>query len=109
MSIANKEHKVRPSAHFTKNHLTPLPQENSSQKGFFDKVVVNMTSCSEFDDDDGETNEEHSVPLTRDDKVRTVLEALPVHMGWQQVFHLSEEMREQIVVVIAKRSYMLTR
>jgi len=47
-----------------------------------------------------DTNEGSSVPLKRDDSVLTVLEALPVRMGWQQIFHLLEEMREQIVVAI---------
>ena len=57
-------------------------------------MVVNMTSYFEFDDD--ETNEEQSVPLNRDGKVLTILKALPIHMGWQRIFHLPEEMQEQI-------------
>ena len=61
-------------------------------------MVVNITSCSESDND--ETNEELSVILKRDDKVLTILEVLPVHMCWQQIFHLLEEMREQIIVAI---------
>ena len=63
-----------------------------------------MTSYSKFDDDNDETNEEQNAkktpPPKRDDKVLTILEALPVHMGWQQIFHLPKEMCEQVVAVI---------
>jgi len=85
MSAANKEYEV--------GIVHPLYQKSPStivlgeffSKGFFDKVLFNMTSCAELDDDDDETSEEQSVrkalPLKRDDKVLTVLEALQSHMG----------------------------
>ena len=44
--------------------------------------------------------EKYNVSPKRDDKILTVLEASLVHMGWQQSFHLREEMRKQIIVVI---------
>ena len=82
--------------------LTKAPKASGEfiPKSFFDSVAVYKTSCSESDDD--ETNKELSVPLKRDDKVLTVLEVLPVHMRWQQIFHLPEEMHEQIVIVIRR-------
>jgi len=53
-----------------------------------------MTSCSKFNDDNDETNEEQSarktLPLRRDDEVLTILEALP------------EEICEQIIVAIRR-------
>jgi len=99
MSAKNKEHEVQA--------IHPLHQKASGSialaeffpKGFFDKVVVTMTSYSEFDEDNEETNEEQSAPLKRD-KVIIVLEALPVHVAWHQNFHLWEDMHEQIVVTI---------
>jgi len=49
-------------------------------------VVINMTSCFEFNDNDNETNEEENskktLPRKRGDKVLTILEALLVYMGW---------------------------
>ena len=56
-------------------------------KGFFDKVIVNMTSCSNFDGDDDKANEKHNGKKAslakRDDMVLIVLEALPAHIGWK--------------------------
>jgi len=51
MSVANKEREVPASTHF-------IAFGEFFPKIFFEKVVVNMTSCSEFDDDDTKTNEE---------------------------------------------------
>jgi len=57
-----------------------------------------MTLCFESDDD--ETNEGPSVPLKRDDSVLIILKALQVNMGDRQILHLTEEMRESIIVAI---------
>jgi len=73
-------------------------------KGFFDKVVINMTPCFEFDDDDNKTNEKQNAkkapPPKRDNKVLAILKALLAHMCWQQILHLSDEIREVVVVAI---------
>ena len=63
-----------------------------------------MTSCFEFNDNDNETNEEENskktLPRKRGDKVLTILEALLVYMGWQQIFYLPGTTCEQIVAAI---------
>ena len=61
MYAENKEHEVRASTHF-------IALGEFFPKGFLNKVVVNMTSCSELDDDDEKTNEEQSILLKRDNK-----------------------------------------
>ena len=109
MSMANKEHEVQVIHPFHQKPSGSIVLWEFFRKGLFDKAVVNMTSCFEFDNDNDETNEEHSVPLKRDDKVITVPEALQVNMDWQQIFNLLEEIREQIVVTICHEIYMLTR
>jgi len=63
-----------------------------------------MVLCSELEDEDGEEDvqadaQEASSPST-DDKVLAVLEILPELMSWKQIFHLGEEMREQVVVAL---------
>ena len=68
-------------------------------------MVVDITSCFKLDDDD-EMSEEQNIkkasPSKRDDKILTILEALPAHMGWKQIFNLLEEMREQLIIGISK-------
>ena len=71
-------------------------------RDFFKKCVVNMVLCSELEDEDGEKDVQTDVqevsPSSIDDKVLTVLEFLPERMSWKHIFHLSEEMREQVTV-----------
>ena len=63
-----------------------------------------MTLSSELDGNDDEANKEHNAkkapPLKKDDKVVIVLEALPACTGWKQIFHLLEELCEQISITI---------
>ena len=68
--------------------------------GFFEKVTVNMTSCSELEEeeDEGSNRQEESPRVA--DKTLTVLEALPARMGWGQIFCLPDEMRQHVVAAL---------
>ena len=63
-----------------------------------------MVSCSELEDEDVEEDvqavvQEAAAPNT-DDKIIAILKGLPEHMSWKQIFHLPEELREQVVVTL---------
>jgi len=104
MSTANNEQEVRVIHPLHQKPSTSITLVEFFPKGQSDKVVVDKISCSKFDDGDDETNEEQSsrktLPLKRDDNVLNVLETLPMYMGWQQIFYLLKEVREQIVLAI---------
>jgi len=73
-------------------------------RDFSRKVAVNMVSCSELKDEDCEEDvqadvQEASAPST-DDKFLAVLEVLPEHMSWKQIFHLPKKMCEQVVIAL---------
>jgi len=78
--------------------LLPVTLEEFFPRDFFWKVVVNMVSCSELEDEDGEEDVQIDVqeatPSSIDYKVLAVLEVLPEHMSWKQIFQLPKEMRE---------------
>ena len=63
-----------------------------------------MVSCSELEDENDEEDEQVDFskvsPLNIDDKDLTVLEALPIGMSGKQIFHLPEEIHEQIVFAL---------
>ena len=58
--------------------------------------MVNIVSCSELDDEDGEEDVQTYVqevsPSSIDDKVLAALKVLPERMSWKQIFHLPKEM-----------------
>ena len=64
-----------------------------------------MVSCSELKRKDDEEDEQLDFskvsPSNIDDKVLTILEALPAGMSWKQIFHLRKEMCEQIVFTLS--------
>ena len=62
--------------------------------GFFNKITVNMTSCTKLKDEEDEEEEKQEDSPKRDDKTLTVIEALPARMGWRQIFCLPEEMQQ---------------
>jgi len=63
-----------------------------------------MVSCSELEDENSEEDVQEDVQevyaLSADDKVLVVLEVLSERMSWKQIFHLPEEMREQVVIAL---------
>jgi len=63
-----------------------------------------MVSYSELEDENSEEDVQEDVQevsaLSTDDKVLAVLEVLPKRMSWKQIFHLPEEMREQVVIAL---------
>ena len=64
--------------------LVPITLEDFSSMDFFNRVTVNMTSCTklEHEEDGDEENQENSPKV--DDKTVTILEAILVaRMGWR--------------------------
>ena len=63
-----------------------------------------MVSCSELEDEDDEddvhADVQQAASLRTDKKVIAVVEVLPKHMSWKQIFHLPEETHEQVVVAL---------
>ena len=76
----------------------PVTLKGFFSRDFFRKVAVNMVSCSKLEDEDGEEDVQIDVqeatPPSIDYKVLAVLEVLPEHMSWKQIFQLPKEMRE---------------
>jgi len=50
---------------------------------FFDKVIVNMTSCYGLEDEENGDEEKLEKPSESEEKTLTILEALPVCMDWR--------------------------
>ncbi|XP_074277745.1 uncharacterized protein LOC141601368 [Silene latifolia] len=71
-------------------------------KSYFPKVSVNTVSSVVFEEDHDEdaANKESPSELDKDTKIDAILDALPSRMGWQQMFHLLEEMRQQLSLAI---------
>ena len=61
--------------------LIPITLEEFFPTGFFEKVTVNMTSCSELEEEEDEGSDAQDESLKVADKTLTILEALPAHMG----------------------------
>ena len=55
-----------------------------------------MTSCAELEDEENEEEEKQEDSPKGDDKTLIILKALPARMGWRQIFHLLEEMRQGV-------------
>jgi len=82
---SNKKHEAEPVDLLEQEPLLPVTLEEFFSKDFFRKVVVNMVSCSELEDENSEEDvqedvQEVSAPST-DNKVLAVLEVLPEHMS----------------------------
>ena len=60
-SEANEDHDVRVMYALHQKPSICIALGEFFPKGFFDEVIVSMTSCSKFDDDGDEINEEQSV------------------------------------------------
>ena len=104
MSNSNRQHEVQPVDLLEQEPLLPVTLEEFFPRDFFRKVAVNMVSCSELEDGDSEEDVQEDVQeasaLGTDDKVLAVLEVLPKRMSWKQIFHLPEEMCEQVAVAL---------
>ena len=77
-----KGHKILPIDLLDQEPLVPATLKEFFPTGFFEKVTVNMTSCSklEEEEDEGSDGQEESPQVA--DKTLTVLEALSSRMGW---------------------------
>jgi len=65
-------------------------QERSLPVNVFDKLTVNMTSCFEVEE---ESDERHENSLGEIEKTLAALEAILVHLNWEQIFNLPNKMR----------------
>ena len=92
-----KRHEILPIDLLKQEPLVPVTLEKFFPTGFFEKVTVNMTSCSELEEeeDEGSDGQEESPQVA--DKTVTVLKVLPFHMGWGQIFCLPHEMHQHVV------------
>jgi len=59
---------------------------------FFNRVIINMTLGTELEDKEDQEEEKHEDSPKGNDKTLTVLEALPAHIDWRQIFLLPEWM-----------------
>jgi len=73
--------------------------------GFFEKVTVNMTLCSELEEeeDEGSDGQEESPRVV--DKTLTILEVLPARMGWGQIFYLLDQMCQHVVAILQQPEF----
>ncbi|XP_074293322.1 uncharacterized protein LOC141620315 [Silene latifolia] len=78
-------------------------------KSYLTKVSVNTVSSVviEEDRDEDAANKESPSELDKDAKIDAILDALPSRMGWQQMFHLPEEMHQQLSLAILHPTRML--
>jgi len=81
-----KRHKILPIDLLEQEPLVPVILEEFFPTGFFEKVTVNMTSCSELEEDDDEGSDRQEESPRVADKTLTVLEALLARMGGGQIF-----------------------
>jgi len=104
MPNSDRKHEVHPIDLLEEEPLLPVTVEEFFLKDLFRQVAVNMVSCSELKDEDGEEDVQIDVQEAPSsstyDKVLAVLEVLPERMSWKQIFHLPEEMHEQVVVAL---------
>jgi len=56
-----------------------------------------MTFCSELKKEENEGSNRQDKPLRVAEKPLTILEALPTHMDWKQIFCLPNEMHQHVV------------
>ena len=70
--------------------------------GFIEKITVNMTSCSKFEEAEDEGSDKQDKSHKVADKTLTVLEALPARMDWRQIFCLPDEMRQLLVAALQR-------
>ena len=95
-----KGYEILPIDLLEQEPLIPVTLQEFFPTGFFEKVTVNMTSCSELEEeeDEGSDGQEESPQLA--DKTLTILKALPSHMGWGQIFCLPHEMRQHVIAAL---------
>jgi len=95
-----KRHEILPIDLLEQEPLVLVTLEEFFPTGFFEKVTVNMTSCSELEEEENEGSNRRGESLQVADKTLTVLEALPPRMGWGQIFYLPDEMCQHVVVAL---------
>jgi len=76
-----------------------------TQEGFFpviifDKLTVNMTSCSEVEEEtnDEDCRQENSPGET--DKTLATLEAMPIRLNWGQIFSFPNKTRQHMIAAL---------
>ncbi|XP_074266017.1 uncharacterized protein LOC141588475 [Silene latifolia] len=69
---------------------------------YLEQVSVNTVSFAVIEENRSEDDltKESSSNSTKGAKVDAILDALPARMGWQKLFHLPEEMRQQLSLAI---------
>jgi len=73
--------------------LSPNIKERSFSAAFLDRTTVNMTSCSELEEETDEEGFNKENYLGETDKTVAALEAMPICLNWGQIFSLPSEMR----------------
>jgi len=63
--------------------LVPVTLKEFFPIGFFEKVTVNMTSCSELEEEEDEGSDRQEKSPRVAEKTLTILEALPTHIDWR--------------------------
>ena len=75
-------------------------QEGFFPASVFDKLVVNMTSCSEVEDDASKEDGRQENSSMEIDKTLATLEAILMHRHWGQIFCLFDETCQHMVTAL---------
>ena len=62
--------------------LNPITQEGFFPVSFFDKLIVNMISCSEVEEEIGEEDGRQENSLEQTSKTLVALEAISMRLNW---------------------------
>ena len=87
----NKRHEIHPTDLLEQELLVPVMLEELFLVGFFDKIIANMTSCYEMEDEEERDEEKLEKPLESEEKALTILKALSACTNWRQIFNLLED------------------
>ena len=96
----NKRQEIQPVDLLEQEPLIPVTLKDFFTVDFFNKVIVNMTSCYEMEDDEEEDEEKLEKPSKSEDKTPTMLEALLTCIDERKILNLPEEVRQNVVVAL---------
>jgi len=75
-------------------------EEKSFLATFLDKIMINMTSCLELEEETYEEGVSKENCSEETDKTVATLEAIPVCLNWGQIFSLPNETRQHMVATL---------
>ena len=80
--------------------LNPYMQERSFSVTLLDRITVNMTSCSEVEEETDKEDGRKEDCSRETDKTVASLEAMPIHLNWAHIFSLPNDTRQYMVVTL---------